>query len=451
MNPVATVLVCTALLGSVSGAVGSFAVLRRRALVGDLLAHAALPGVCLAFVIVGGRFVGAMVLGALATGLAGVGIVTLVGRWTRIKDDAAIGIVLSTFFGAGVALSSVIQRSAGGGGKAGLERYIYGQAAGLTSNDLAWIAAVALLALTLVALLYKEFKLISFDPAFARAQGWPTLALDLTMMGSIAAVTVVGLQAVGVVLMAALLITPPATARLWTNRLWRVILLAMAVGAAAGIGGTLLSSGLAEPYFRRWLGFDPLAFGPSRASLPTGPLVVLCGTAMFVVSLCVAPQRGLLARAWSAVRLRRRVADENLLRTLYELSEPRLPSLPQIAVKDVLCARAWSPWRWRRVVGRAERRGLVGVTSAGVQLTERGLVRAAELTRRHRLWELFLIQGAKIAADHVDRDADSIEHALPVEVVQRLESELAAAGRLPRTAAPLPSSPHELPGQGATP
>ena len=191
--------------------------LRRRALVGDMLSHAALPGICIAFLIMGKRNLIGLSLGALATGLLGIGLVTLIRRWTRTKEDAAIGIVLSTFFGAGIVLLSIIQQQPSGN-QAGLNSYLFGETAGITRHDIRLIAAVACICLVIVALLYKEFELLSFDPDFATAQGWPTLALDLLMMGTLAVVTIVGLPLCGVILMAALIILPGAAARFWTNR-----------------------------------------------------------------------------------------------------------------------------------------------------------------------------------------------------------------------------------------
>jgi manganese/zinc/iron transport system permease protein len=205
----ANVMLGTALLGVTAGVIGSFAVLRRRALVGDMLAHAALPGICLAFLIMESRNFLGLSLGALATGLIGVAFVTLVVRWTRTKEDAAIGIVLSTFFGAGVVLLSIVQRHTSGH-QAGLDSFLFGEAAGITRENIQLIAGVAAACLALVLLLYKEFKLLSFDPDFAAAQGWPTLRLDLVMMGTLAVVTIVGLPICGVILMAALVILPGA-------------------------------------------------------------------------------------------------------------------------------------------------------------------------------------------------------------------------------------------------
>jgi len=437
VSPLVVVLLGTSLLGCVAGIVGCFAVLRRRALVGDLLAHAALPGVCLAFLIHGQRHFAGMMAGALATGMLGIGIVTAVCRWTRTKEDAAIGIVLSTFFGAGIVLSSLIQRNSTIGGKAGLDTYIYGQAAGIIEQDVWLIAGILVFALLVIATFYKEFKALSFDPEFAKVQGWPTLALDLGMMGTLALVTVVGLPAVGVVLMAAMLITPAAAARLWTDRLSIMLLLAAGIGAAAAACGTWISSGKLTDL----VGFDPLAFGLNTNNLPTGPLIVLCGTALFVLSLCFAPERGLLARAWTLLRLRDRIEQENLLRALYELGEARAFQPPAVDRHELLTFRTWGPVRLWWLLHNAERQGLVAVGQHGVRLTPAGTDLAIDLTRRHRLWERFLIEGANIAPDHVDRDADATEHLLPADLVNQLEAGFTPGGEAPRT---VPPSPHDV-------
>lgn len=441
MSPLTAVLIGTSLLGCISGVVGSFAVLRRRALVGDLVAHAALPGICLAFLLMGQRNFAAMVAGALVTGVLGIGVITFVCRWTRTKEDAAIGIVLSTFFGAGVVLSSIIQRMPTAGGKAGLETYIYGQAAGMVAEDIWLIGGILIVSLVVIAAFYKEFKAFSFDPDFARVQGWPTLALDLLMMGTLALVTVVGLPAVGVVLMAAMLITPAAAARLWTNRLGTMLLLAAAIGAASAASGTWISAGGLGDVFP----FDPLAFGTNKSNLPTGPLIVLCGTTIFIVSLLLAPERGLISRAVVKFRLVDRIAEENLLRRLYEVGEARAATASAQAAAvgpdELLAEGGGSRARLGWQLWRTGRRGLIAREGEGIRLTPEGILHAAALTRRHRLWELFLIEGANIAPDHVDRDADAVEHLLPPALIEELEAGLTtgAAGR-----GYVPASPHEV-------
>ena len=310
----------------------------------------------------------------------------------------------------------------------------------MVRQDLILIATVALVALVLVGLLYKEFKLLSFDAGFARAQGWPTLLLDLAMMALIALVTVVGLPAVGVVLMAAMLITPAAAARLWTNRLGTMLLIAGCLGAATGVIGTVLS----DDRWREALPFDPLRFGTNNKALPTGPLIVLSGTAIFLFSLAFAPGRGLVARGVGRLRLRLRVAREHLLRTLYELSESALPAAPFVATKDVVKAHEWTRMEHRLIFNWASRNEYIVSSQDHVRLTEKGIQEAARLTRRHRLWELFLIHGVNIAPDHVDRDADDIEHILPPDVIARIEAEWLHLH--PKAALPeeVPVSPHVI-------
>jgi len=421
------VMIGTALLGGMSGVVGSFAVLRGRSLVGDMLAHAALPGVCLAFLLLGTRNLLGLSLGALATGLVAIATVTVIVRWTRTKEDAAIGIVLSTFFGAGVVLLSVIQKPGVGGNKAGLDQYLFGEPANMLTGDLYLLGGVAVVVLAAVAMLFKEFKLVCFDTDFAQSQGWPTLWLDLAMMAALAVVTIVGLPIVGVILMAAMIILPAATARFWTNRLHILLLLAGALGVAAGLLGSRL-------------GHD----------LPAGASIVLTASTLFVVSLLFAPQRGIVARVVAEWQMRRRINREHLLRALYELGESRLPKIAEIPVKDLRSYRYWNPKSLDRLLQWAVGDDLMKVALNRVQLTPLGLRRAAELTKTHRLWEMYLMQQANIAADHVDRDADETEHLLPPAVRLELEQQLEEAGRLPHSVIDVPQSPHQLESSSET-
>lgn len=429
------VMLGTALLGATAGTIGTFAVLRRRALVGDMLSHAALPGVCIAFLIMGKRDLIGLSLGALATGLIGIGVMTLIRRWTRTKEDAAIGIVLSTFFGAGVVLLSVIQQQPSGN-QAGLNSYLFGETAGITRHDIQLIAGVAVLSLLVVTLFYKEFEVLSFDPDFAAAQGWPTLALDLLMMGTLAIVTIVGLPICGVILMAAMVILPSAAARFWTNRLGSLLMLAALGGAAAGALGTFFSS----PLPKQWFNLSII----STTNVPPGPLIVLSATAIFLVSMLFAPRRGVVAIAAAELRLRFRIAREHLLRSLYELSEPKLPERPFVTESQLLAQRHWTKWMANWLLHRLASAGLIERNHDQLRLTPSGLAAAAEVTRAHRLWELFLVESAGIASDHVDRDADDVEHMLSKPLIRELEQRLAHVGRLPSIPQTVPVSPHEL-------
>ncbi len=439
------VLLGTALLGAVAGMLGCFAVLRRRALIGDVFSHAALPGLCLAFLITGRRHFGTMLTGAFLTGLLAIVLLALLTRRLRTKDDALMGILLSTFFGAGVLLSSVIQRLPGGGAKAGLETYIYGQAAGMLLQDLLTFLCVSAGALLFVVLLYKELKLLSFDPQFAQAQGWPVMALDMMLVAAIAVITVVGLPAVGVILMAAMLIIPAATARFWTERLSIMLLLAGMVGAASGVFGTLWSAGLIQ----RWFLGATVSQASFKAALPAGPLIVLCAAAMFLASLLLAPRRGVLARMLVRWQRRWKMALEHLLRDLCEANESRLPHVEPVPASRLRANRAWSVWMNWALVRYAVLRGWVRTSNRKLLLTEKGLALGLQMLRRHRLWELYLIERARIAPDHVDRDADSIEHVLSPELVRHLEARLAPV--LGETAPDtVPASPHPPAEPGAS-
>lgn len=283
------VLSGVSLLGATSGIIGAFAVLRKQALTGDALSHASLPGLCLAFLLLGERNLPAMLLGALASGVVGVAIISALARWTRVKADAAIGTVLTVFFGLGVVLLKIIQNIGGVGSKAGLDSYILGKTAGMTRGDVYVILAASAFCLVLIVVFYKEFQLVSFDGDFARSLGWPVYAIDLLLMSLVAAAVVIGLPNVGVVLVSALLIMPGAAARFWTNRLKTLLWLAGIFGFAIGLVGTILSAT-----------FD---------RLPAGPIIVLAGTVVFLVSLLFGSRRGLLARLIEHVRFQRELRE----------------------------------------------------------------------------------------------------------------------------------------------
>ena len=221
------VVLSTALLGASSGMVGTFLLLRRRSLLGDALSHATYPGVALAFLVmllVGGegKWLPGLLLGGAITGVTGVLLVLAIRNTTRIRDDAAMGIVLGVFFGAGVALMKLVS-DLPGADAAGLNSFIYGSAASMIFSDFALILVITLLAAVFSLLLLKELTLLCFDENFAASQGWPTLFIDLAMLALVTAVTVVGLQAVGLVLIIALLIIPATAARFWTHNLRRML------------------------------------------------------------------------------------------------------------------------------------------------------------------------------------------------------------------------------------
>lgn len=275
-----TIALGSALLGIVGGVLGAFAILRRQGLVGDALAHAALPGIALAFMLSGSRAPAVLMLGAAVSGWLGTLLILRIVRDTRISEDTALGVVLTVFFGLGIVLLTQIQHG-GDATQAGLDRYLFGQAATLVAEDVRTMAAVGAAALAIVVLLFKELKLLAFDAEFAASLGFPTERLSVLLTSAIVLAVVIGLQTVGVVLMAAMLVAPAAAARQWTNRLGVMLLLSGAFGAAAGVTGAVISV--------------------TARRVPTGPVIVLCATALVVVSLFFAPERGIV---WDIIRRR---------------------------------------------------------------------------------------------------------------------------------------------------
>ncbi len=420
------VLLGCALLGVAAGTVGTFALLRGRALVADAIGHAALPGVALAALVVGAvgadpRSLPPLLAGAALAGLLGVLAVQALSRTGRIREDAAIAVVLSAFYAAGVALLSWLQTRPGAA-QAGLSKFILGQAAAMRAEDAIIAAAVAGACLLVVLLAFQALRAASFDPDFARVQGLAVGRVDLLLLGLLVVVCVAGLQAVGLILVVALLVLPAATARLLTHRLPRMLAIAAAVGAVAGAGGAMASA---------W-----------RPEVPTGAAVVLAAAAMFSLALLFSPGRGLLARG--AIRLRRRLSadTDHFLRAAWEAQEaagagPGTAGDRWASIESVAATRGWTPGRARRLARWLALRGLVACAQGHVHLTPLGATAARRAVRAHRVVEHHLLAAGAADIASADRLADLVEHGLPAEMAARL---------LPEPSA-LPDSPHAL-GKG---
>lgn len=294
------VAIGAALLGVSSGVLGTFAVLRQQSLLGDTLSHAALPGVCLGFIIAGSKHLGSILAGALVTGTIAALFVLLLTRRSRLKTDAGLGSALSIFFALGVVLLTFIQGT-GNASQGGLDSFLFGQAAAILRRDLWVMGAITSVALLLVTILWKELKLVTFDPMFAGSLGLPVVLLEVFMTAIITFAVVVGLQMVGVVLMAAMIIAPASAARQWVKSLEGMVLLSAVVGAAGGITGALISA--------------------TGRNLATGPLIILSISAFVLLSILFAPGRGVVWEALQQTRNRRVLQTQQVLTTLYQLSQ----------------------------------------------------------------------------------------------------------------------------------
>ena len=431
------VIIGTMLLGLAAGIIGTFILLRKRALMGDAVSHATLPGIGLAFILMTyfggtGKYLPGLMAGAFISGLIGTGFILLIRNVTRLKEDAALGIVLSVFFGVGIAIMGMIQQMSTGHA-AGLESFIYGKTASMLASDAKLIAYTALSVVLLCSLLFKEFSILCFDQDYAASQRWPVMLLDTLLMLLVVMVTVIGLQAVGLILIIALLIIPAAAARFWSEKLIKIVILAGVFGALSGLLGA---------------GFSALV-----PKMPAGAIIVVVAAGIFILSLVFGSARGLLLRCLVQWKLNRKVGMQNLLRAMYELWENHeanpqsqhsvLNNRIEITWAALHSARSWTPKYLRRLLRRAQRKNLITyLPPSSYRFTEIGMVDAQRVVRNHRLWETYLITHADVATSKVDRDADQIEHVLGKVMVEHLESLLTS----PYPKASIPSSPHLIEG-----
>jgi len=398
-------LLGSVLLGISCGLLGSFIVVRKMALVGDALSHAVLPGVALGFLWNSTKDPVAILVGATVAGLLGTMCVGWLTRTTKLKEDAALGMVLASFFAVGICLMGLIQRLPTGN-KSGIDKFLFGQAAALSTQDVTLMAGTTALTIVILALLYKEFLVTSFDPVFARTIGLPVRLLHDGMMLLLAFAVVVALQAVGVVLVSAMLITPASAAYLLTDRMHRMLLLSALFGMFAGLAGSFLS----------FLGNN----------LPTGPFMVLGASAVFGVAFFFGPRHGVVPRWWRQRSRSRRTVRENTLKTIYRVLEDRGFSGEGATVEELSERRRETVDEIRAQLEALAAHGLATFDEprGAAYLTPQGWRQACAVVRNHRLWELYLTNAASYSADHVHEDAEKIEHVLGEEMVRELERRL---------------------------
>lgn len=400
------VLAGTILLGLSAGALGCFAILRRRALVGDAVAHSILPGVCLAFIIAGGKDPFLLILGAFVFGLLSMAVMDFIAQNSRISPDAAIGMVLSVFFGLGIVMLTVIQ-SSGNVDQSGLDDFLFGQAASMVGDDVLVFGTISIMILIITAAAFKELKLVSFDPSYAQSIGYPVKRMEFLLALLMVLTITAGIQAVGVVLMASMLIIPAAAARYWTDSLKTMLLIAGTIGMSAGVTGSFISY--------------------TAPAMPTGPWMVVSAALIFFLSFLLAPKRGEISRFIKSKQLASKVACENMLKTLFSMEE-------EDGRTDRV--RTWQELRKKRHLTRAKMKKVISdllkydyiIRFAGdpdgYLLTTKGRKEAKRLVRVHRLWEKYLNQHLQIAEDHVHDDAESMEHLITSDIENQLRKSL---------------------------
>jgi len=367
-------------LGIGGGVIGVFSFLRKRALISDAISHATLPGIAIAFLIgiaLGGtgRNLALLMAGAATTGVLGVLCVQWIRDYTRLPEDTAIGTVLSVFFGLGIVLLSHIQ-ALEAAGQAGLNSFLLGSTAALTAGEAQLIGGASLLTILIALLLLKEFGAVAFDEGFAAAQGWRIARLDLAMIGLLLAIVAIGLKTVGLVLIIALVIIPPASARFWTEKLGRLVALSGLFGGLAGWTGGSLSALLPD--------------------MPAGAVIVLAAATIFAFSLMFAPRRGVIGWAVRRLKMRLRAAS---VRGLLAMADGYLP--PDGLSYQVIRLR--------------------GYIDGDARITESGRRAAAEMRRQDRLWQTYRTRHPDAALAFNPLSGLRIEDVLSADIIAALE------------------------------
>ena len=349
-----TITLGTAVLGGVTGMLGSFAVLRKQSLLGDAISHAALPGIALAFLITGSKDTNVLLIGALISGLIGTFWIRGITSKTHLKSDTALGLILSVFFGFGMLLLTFIQKQPNAN-QAGLDKYLFGQAATLVESDVWLMSIVTGLCLLVLLLFWKEFKILLFDKDYAQTLGFNTKFIDVLITSFIVLAIVLGLQTVGVVLMSAMLLAPAAAARQWTNSLGVMVFLAAVLGASAGVFGTAISS--------------------TQNNLSTGPVIVLVASVFVLFSFIFSPKRGLLFRQIRLLKNRNDLEFQKTLAFMYNIVKDHEDSAHPHAIKILNNFQGYS----KRGLGQLVDKKYVLVHGEMWSLTPAGVEAAANL------------------------------------------------------------------------
>ena len=349
-----TITLGTAVLGALCGMLGSFAVLRKQSLLGDAISHAALPGIALAFLITETKDSNTLLIGALISGLIGTFWIRGIVKNTHLKSDTALGLILSLFFGFGMLLLTFIQKMPNAN-QAGLDKYLFGQAATLVNSDVWTMCIIAGLSLLILLVFWKEFKLLLFDADYTKSLGFNVKFLDVLITFFIVVSIVVGLQTVGVVLMSAMLLAPAAAARQWTNSLGVMVALAAIFGAFSGVLGTGISA--------------------SSNNLSTGPVIVLIAAVFVLFSFVFSPKRGLLFREIRYWNNRNDLQLNKTLAFMYHIVKTHENIDHPHAIKILNSFQGFT----RKSLQKLEDREYITLNKSMWSLTEKGFDKAANL------------------------------------------------------------------------
>jgi manganese/zinc/iron transport system permease protein len=397
---VLTILLGALLVSFSSAIIGTFTFLRKKALVGDAISHSVLPGICFAFILSGEKDPVYLIIGAFLSGWLSVFFIDFIIKRSKIKADSAISITLSLFFALGAVLLSYIQNS-DNANQSGINHFLFGKAAAITEADLNVFLVVFAVIILFVLIYYKRFLTVCFNDDFARSIGWNVKWLDFLISSLTVLVIASGIQTVGVVLMAALLITPPGAASFWTHNVKKMILLGLSFSAISAFFGSYVSY--------------------SRPNMPTGPWIIFILSLIAIFSVLFSP-KGILKKWMVARQNRQKILQENILKTAYYLTFEK--ELSSFSTNDVISKRTYEAISLEKGLKRLIRKKQLDFSGNQFSLTESGVLEAKRIVRLHRLWELYLTSKMNFKSDHIHGIAESIEHIITPEIEEKLKHEL---------------------------
>lgn len=387
-------LIASVTIGISCGLIGTYIMLRRMSLIGDALAHAVLPGVVVSFM-VAGKSEAALFIGAVVSGILTVLLIGFVNRNSKIKEDTSIGIIFTGAFALGILLVSQLKQV-----HIDLSSYLFGDVLGVSTGDITLSMIIMFVIILCIVLFYKQLLLTSFDPTMAMTIGISTTLVHYMLMTLLSMSIVAGLQSVGVILIIAMLITPPATAYLLSSNLKKILLLSAMFGTISAITGLYLSY---------------------HFNFASGASIVLVAVALFMLAFLFSPKEGVVTKLFRRRSASKLVLIEDVIKLSYRFKdEPGKTELVDKIANELGISNS----RVEGVIKTLLGKGLMSRTNGNYQLTDKGIKYALRLVRTHRLWETYITNKNVVDIEHIHPEAEKLEHVLTEDMVDELDEEL---------------------------
>ncbi len=387
-------LIASITIGISCGLIGTYIMLRRMSLIGDALAHAVLPGVVISFIIAGKSEV-TLFFGAVAAGILTVLLIGFVNRNSRIKEDTSIGIIFTGAFALGILLVSQLKQV-----HIDLSSYLFGDVLGVSSGDIILSGVIMFIIILVITLFYKQLLITSFDPTMAMTIGISTTFVHYMLMTLLSMSIVAGLQSVGVILIIAMLITPPATAYLLSDNLKKILIISSVLGMISSVIGLYLSY---------------------HFNFASGASIVLVAVVIFLLTFLFSPKEGVVTKLIRRMESSKQVLADDVIKLVYRIREGS--SKTEIFDK-ISNSLGVSASKIKPAIKILITNGFISESNGSFNITQEGSKYALKLIRKHRLWETYITKEHVTGMEHIHPEAEKIEHLLPEELVNELDEEL---------------------------